>query len=631
MSWSVPNDAWNGTIMEITVNANSRGEIIDTIIFSIEVPHIKQWRAISSQVDLEIDPEGSSIDIEILQLGNSPSNAFSTVYVNGSNDWIVETPENLPILSPGESAFMTLNITPPENAQHGKTVELHIRLREGSSLSETIVPLRVSVIHQFELSGQGPWVVSEQGGFPHATLLNEGNAPTTITINVRSLPSGWEVAGETTTVLAVGELKGLPIELIPDSNWGGEIYTIKIEAIDELGNVDEILIDTVKQNYSWGMSPIITMISGDNALMKIHGTNSESSVIDGSQGLLDWDNDGGWLWLASQSIQDGEITIDSTEGLIYSSYISEKISRNGNCYLSGSQGDITAYCSISNGTGIFDYTFLLIDDNGKLLDSYSGTLDENTSLDILNLTATNWSPEPGKRKLLLRALDSTGVEFTNTEKEFDIRRNDWNVGLTGIELVGTGSSQQVKITTIRENQNLLSNADCLLKVTSEGYEEEYVMNPSGVYFLPKIDRPDLPDGNELIVQFSCAFPWDVESDSTDNEQRIILEGGSDNNDGIEDLETGIAAAALVIGLSVALVWLVKNHRERKEMMEITEKAIKQHLSSNKKNPVENVVEEKQEKIEEVVENVIEDTLGIDEEVEEELDEFELRLRRLGKL
>ena len=133
------------------------------------------------------------------------------------------------------------------------------------------------------------------------------------------------------------------------------------------------------------------------------------------------------------------------------------------------------------------------------------------------------------------------------------------------------------------------------------------------------------------MQFSCAFPWDVESDSTDNEQRIILEGGSDNNDGIEDLETGIAAAALVIGLSVALVWLVKNYRERKEMMEITEKAIKQHLSSNKKNPIENLVEEHQEKIEEVVENVIEDTYGIDEEVEEELDEFELRLRRLGKL
>jgi molecular chaperone DnaK (HSP70) len=268
-----------------------------------------------------------------------------------------------------------------------------------------------------------------------------------------------------------------------------------------------------------------------------------------------------------------------------------------------------------------------------LLDSYTGSLDENTSLEIFNLTATNWNPEPGKRNLLLRALDSRGIEFTSTEKEFDIRRNDWNVGLTGIELVGTGSNQEVKITTIRENQNLLNDADCLLRVTSEGYDEEYVMNPSGVYFLPKIDRPNLPDGNELIVRFSCAFPWDVESDSTDNEQRIILEGGSDNDNRIEDLETGIAAAALVIGLSVALVWLMKNHRERKEMMQITEKAIKQHLSNNKNNTRDNVVEEIQEKIEqvvEIVEDVIEDNLGTGEKDEEELDEFELRLRRLSK-
>jgi predicted transcriptional regulator len=74
------------------------------------------------------------------------------------------------------------------------------------------------------------------------------------------------------------------------------------------------------------------------------------------------------------------------------------------------------------------------------------------------------------------------------------------------------------------------------------------------------------------------------------------------------------------------------------MMEITEKAIKQHLSgSDKKNTKDNFVEERQEKIEqdvEIVENDNEETLRIDEkdeEVEEELDEFELRLRRLGKL
>ena len=61
--------------------------------------------------------------------------------------------------------------------------------------------------------------------------------------------------------------------------------------------------------------------------------------------------------------------------------------------------------------------------------------------------------------------------------------------------------------------------------------------------------------------------------------------GGNNDDGIEDLETGIAAASLVIGLSIALAWLVKNHRERKEMLEMTEKAIKQHLSNKKNNTI----------------------------------------------
>ena len=44
-------------------------------------------------------------------------------------------------------------------------------------------------------------------------------------------------------------------------NWNGETYTIKIEAIDELGNVDEILLDTTKQDYSWASSPIISAVN----------------------------------------------------------------------------------------------------------------------------------------------------------------------------------------------------------------------------------------------------------------------------------------------------------------------------------------------------------------------------------
>jgi hypothetical protein len=495
----------------------------------------------------------------------------------------------------------------------------------------------VSVIHQFDLDGESPWVISSEGGFPHATLLNEGNAPTTISLNVRSVPTGWTVTGDTTIVLSVGEIRGIPIQIIPDMNWNGETYTIKIEAIDELGNVDEILLDTTKQDYSWASSPIISAVNGDNVLLKIHGTNSQTLVLDGSQGLLEWDSREGWLWPAFQSISDGEITINSEEGLVYTSYVSMPSIRDGFCTLNNDPNNILASCSISNGTGDYDYTLLLIDDKGKLIDSLSGTLGDNMSLDNANLSAINWAPEPGIRTLILRAMDSRGIEFASISIDYEIIRSDWNIGLTGIELIGTGKNQQIQITTIRENQNLLSEADCLLTVESDDYIGEHIIDPSGVYLLPKIDRPPIPDGSELVIQFNCAFPWNVESNLNDNEVRIILTGGKDTDEGIQDFETGLASALLVIGLASALAWLVKNHRERKEMMQITEKAIMQHLSKKNKSPiVTEEVKEEEEEIENTTslekdEKELNAQNEVEEVIEEELDEFELRLRRLGKL
>ena len=204
--------------------------------------------------------------------------------------------------------------------------------------------------------------------------------------------------------------------------------------------------------------------------------------------------------------------------------------------------------------------------------------------------------------------------------------------MTGIELIGTGDNQDIQITTIRENQNLLINADCLLTLTSDDYEEVHLIEPSGIYLLPRIDRPNLEDGKEVSIQFSCAFPWDIESDSTDNEVIIILTGGANENNGIEDLETGLLSASLIIGLAITFAWLLKNHRERKEMMDITEKAIKQNILSKK---IKTNIQQIQPSIEDTVklpsEPIIKELVPDEEIVEEELDEFELRLRRLGKL
>jgi hypothetical protein len=70
-------------------------------------------------------------------------------------------------------------------------------------------------------------------------------------------------------------------------------------------------------------------------------------------------------------------------------------------------------------------------------------------------------------------------------------------------------------------------------------------------------------------------------------------------------------------------------------MQITEKAIKQHMSKKKKSLITEDNLQKEDDLNEIP-KLIDDTKLVTEEIveendDEELDEFELRLRRLGKL
>jgi hypothetical protein len=359
-------------------------------------------------------------------------------------------------------------------------------------------------------------------------------------------------------------------------------------------------------------------------------------VIDDSQGQLSMD-DQGWRWLATQSNEDGEIAVDN-EGLIYISMISNPSQRSAICSISGTFNSTIAFCEILNGTERFEYTILLIDDEGRMLDSVVGIAEANQSSGQINLTSTGWSPNPGIRTLRVRVLDSRGIETHLTETNFEVRRTDWNVGLTGIEALGSGENQKIRVTTVRDNQHLLSNADCSIIVTVGDYSAIHTIDASSVYLLPTIDRPDIADGEEIVISFSCKFPWDIESDSSDNEVRMILSNGYTQTDSIADWTTGIGAALLVIGVSISMVWITKNYREKKMMMQMTEAAIKQKFT--KKNEQSSTPSELTEEINEG--NLTNDGISqsIDDKQPEEeivkndgddfLDDFERRLNQLGR-
>ena len=88
------------------------------------------------------------------------------------------------------------------------------------------------------------WILSSSGGYPLVSLKNHGNSPTTITLQLLSLPQGWEVYGPDKIVLSSNEQLGLPLKLIPSDDWNGDVKTIRIladmmaEAINKKSSID---------------------------------------------------------------------------------------------------------------------------------------------------------------------------------------------------------------------------------------------------------------------------------------------------------------------------------------------------------------------------------------------------------
>ena len=296
-------------------------------------------------------------------------------------------------------------------------------------------------------------------------------------------------------------------------------------------------------------------------------------VIDDAQSSLQWDVQGGWVWQASLGAIGTELTVDSETVLPYTAYVIEPALRYATCSITGTAVSVSAECTVANGTEPFSYTVILIDDQGKLLDSFEGRLGANVTSGQVNLSAASWSPQPGMRSLIIRLLDERGIVIASDVSAFEIRRNDWNIGLVGLELEGEGESQKIKVLTKREYHHLLTDADCSILVVAGSHTATHEIDFSKTYPPePKLDRPsldDAPDGTEIIVTVQCYFPWDIDSDSSDNEAKLILTGGSVNNESGFEWGTAIGSAVLVIALALTLTWILYNQRERKKLLDMT--------------------------------------------------------------
>ena len=135
----------------------------------------------------------------------------------------------------------------------------------------------------------------------------------------------------------------------------------------------------------------------------------------------------------------------------------------------------------------------------------------------------------------------------------------------------------------------------------------------------------MDDETELVVTIGCSFPWDQDSDPSDDEAVLVLSGGNSIEENIDQFGTGLLSAVLVVGLYLGMAWIVRNYKEREMMMEMTQSAIDEKISKmeDKLTKEENIVgsdnnEEEEDDELEVIDDNIEDE-------DSDLDEYEKRL------
>jgi len=549
---TAPSSAWNGTVANVSLIASSDGFVVHRLNVKIEVIHISGWAVYASGVDLDIDPTGDSLTLQVEQRGNSPTRPSFTTWVSGSLDWQVNISSQPGDLDPESKGDLVLYITPPPTARAGHSVELHVRVRnpDSSGISEVTFPVRVAATIDHRLHGADVWHISPQGGMPLAWIENLGNGPSSIDIEILGVPTGWDIKSLTKIHLALGESTGIPIELIP-SNWSGDDFSVTIRTTDGGGVQRELLLQVRNTSRTWASSPLLKVIEGDSIDLRLHGSTSSSSAkIEGGSVLLRSGEAFAWK---PQSTDEGNGSLDiDGVSLPFHAIIHETETRTVSCSINSSlnQSD-QGICSVGNGTTAFSYTVVLTNENGAVVSLSEGEVAAETPSQF-TLTHS-WAPLPGERILTVRVIDSQGATRSISSGSFMVRNTDWNLGIVAVEMEGSSGDQRLSISTKRSDHELLIDADCTLKIVADGWNSTHVVDVVGPV-APKfrIDRPPLPDSTEIAVTLGCAAPWDIDSDPSDDEKRFALSGQTAVVGGGIDAIAGIGSAAIVF----LMMWIL---------------------------------------------------------------------------
>ena len=500
-------------------------------------------------------------------------------------------------MEPGQTSTVDIYVEAPVDAREGDVNILEIRVSDavGKGAEVFEVPIRVIGSSSYHLQMESEWYVSSAGGYPLAWIENTGNDLADIAFVLPDMPQGWSANIDTPIQLMPGEIRGIPIHLIPSGDWDKSDVELTVEVTHS--NLGTQLFDFTIQssNISFMSSPVLWGRSNTHLDVEIQNNGEEeiqgtfSSVSDSSYtfSVLQGTN---YLNLTSgeERIQLVLIGRDAPQTDVTCSFVNTAFSELGRGTYTG---DVVS-CEVNGDpTQNTKLSFVASSSRGDTIPIQTSrfTILENESA-FANLSVLNWDPAPGMLTIVVSAYDEYGNVLASIDKEVIAQESGWNVGISSISAQGS-----INVAVSRTNYAVLENAVCILTVTSRSsdFKADVVIDVAGPQFSPnvRIDASGLSDKEQLDAVLACNTPFGIDDDPSDDSASIIF---------VADEESAIQSSSVIWGALVAIVligtYLFMMQRQdnaliRSMAKESNEKKPKQDKAPQKTDAVEPTTEE----------------------------------------
>jgi uncharacterized membrane protein len=509
-SLSVPQDAWNGTVVTLHLEAMWEDQVLANLSHAMTVARASGWAVNLTGVDLVVPPGGGNITVPLLHLGNSPQDPWFSKIAEG---WPVSFPENGTHVEPFGTSSVTINVMPPNATEAGDVGTLNLRISngDGAGSSQHQIPVRMSAEAAISYGIEGPWMVSNDGGMPTVWIRNDGNDLSTLELALSGLPEGWNTTGTMRMVLAPGDVQGLPMSIVPAPTWDGtgRLVTLTINH-PRLDPVD-VSLEIRQASTAFASSPVVVGVTGGTATVDLtDGTALLHTITQGEYGV-NIGGDGLKLHQFGQAPSSVSLTCSveaAPEGFGRTSFSGAMWQCEGT---STTTERVTWSAMTSDGQTVpLSDSSRMISDNGT---------------EVWTINASSWSPSPGRATVTLTVHDSRGVHVEERTWQATARAAGWNLGIETFE-IGSGVAT---VGVRRQGVDVLGETVCSLTF-SEGTTSRAILIDVTGAFAPSlaVDLTDLGFEEDalLTAEVRCDLPFDIDDDPQDDTATAIYRGPS---------------------------------------------------------------------------------------------------------